>query len=69
MLRKQLPKPLEQRDEKQLEADEGAEFYRKIDVASVEEAVLSMRLERAAHKPSRKLRHRVSRTASVCGRK
>jgi hypothetical protein len=50
MLRKQLPKPLEQRDEKQLEADEGAEFYRKIDVASVEEAVLSMRLERATHK-------------------
>jgi hypothetical protein len=50
MLRKQLPKPLEQRDEKQLEADESAEFYRKIDVASVEEAVLSMRLERATHK-------------------
>jgi hypothetical protein len=58
MPKKQLPKQQEQRDQKQLETDhfsfgsQGAEFCRKIDVASVEEAALSMRRERAAPKPS-----------------
>jgi hypothetical protein len=60
MLRKQLPKQLEQRDQKQLEPDhfvsgsQGAEFCRKIDVTSVEEAVLSLRLEAVGSSFARK---------------
>ena len=58
MLKKQLPTRQEQRDQRQLEDDRylfgsqgAASACRKIDPASVDEAVLVARLEQVSHKP------------------